>query len=215
MYIKDIRNIYKDCNKFDYAFIRIATSLVPYEKIADSVQLKKGSLLDIGCGHGIFSNAVSLKNPDLQVCGCDIDRSKIIKALKTVGERYNIVFRHENALDVMAGNKYDVIVFLAVLYLIPYKEQEHLIRAAVDTLNPHGKLMVIEFDDKPRWKYLLGYLQERLMVSLYTKGAGLYYRSAEEYSTLMRDLGLNNISVNSLNMLYHPSVLIEAQRNDQ
>lgn len=125
-----------------------------------------GSILEIGCGHGLFATYAALARPGRVVRGSDIDADKIAVAAAAVtgaGERVRFEVAESGA--VPAG-PWDAIVVLDVLYLLPREAQHRLLQECVSRLAPGGRLLVKEMAETPRWKAWWNRTQETLSVSV-------------------------------------------------
>jgi SAM-dependent methyltransferase len=126
-----------------------------------------GRVLEIGCGHGLFSTYAALAGAARAVVGVDIDGRKITLA-QSVAHRLdevNLSFRLAPSGEVPAG-PWDAIVVIDMLYLLPAAEQRSLLAAAAAQLGPGGILLVKEMSPTPRWKAGWNRLQETAAVSI-------------------------------------------------
>ena len=184
-------------------FLRQSLKVIPYLQIETYVP-KKGKVIDFGCGHGLLSNILAIGSDHRNVIGCDIDPRKIEIANKSIKHRRNIYFQNGCILDLK--DKLSGIIALSVLYLIPFNKQEELINRFLNMLDENGRLIIVEFDKKPVWKFYWGYLREYMMKVIYTKSEGLFFRSKNEYLDLFAKFNLNT-HIYTLNMLMYPSIL--------
>lgn len=128
---------------------------------------KDGSILEIGCGHGLFCTYAALAGPAREVRGVDIDAAKVAEA-REVADRLtgvNLSFEVATSGTVAAG-PWDAIAIIDMLYLLPASEQHDLLAAAAAQLAPGGLLLVKEMSPTPRWKARWNVLQETLSVSI-------------------------------------------------
>ena len=123
-----------------------------------------GRILEIGCGHGLFSMYAAVKGPERTVLGTDIDAEKILSAQRAA-HVLSPRLRFERAVsgEVPVG-AWDAIAILDVLYLLPAPAQRRLLAAAVAELAPGGVLLVKEMAERPAWKASWNRNQERLSV---------------------------------------------------
>jgi 2-polyprenyl-3-methyl-5-hydroxy-6-metoxy-1,4-benzoquinol methylase len=98
----------------------------------------QGSVLDVGCGNGIMSEAIG--RCGYQVLGIDISEKAIDKA-KAAGTKSNIQFRVVSAEDLVAdGSTYDAVICSEVLEHLPDPSQ--LLRTLHALLSDEGVLVV-------------------------------------------------------------------------
>ena len=98
----------------------------------------QGSVLDVGCGNGIMSEAIG--RCGYQVLGIDISEKAINKA-KTRNTKSNVQFRVVSAEDLVAdGSTYDAVVCSEVLEHLPDPSQ--LLKTLHALLSDDGVLVV-------------------------------------------------------------------------
>lgn len=183
-------------------------SLLPYAPAL-------GLAVDLGCGHGLLPFLLASKRPRLRVLGCDPDQAKIDLA-QQLAQRHrlgNVQFRCALAqnFDIPAC---DWVSLVDVLYLVPYAEQESLLRRAVSCLRPGGRLLVKEVRQRPAWKAALTRAQEVLSVRVLHLSVGhtFYFRTEENWLALLSSLGLRVHAVPLDAGYLHPHVLFVAER---
>jgi 2-polyprenyl-3-methyl-5-hydroxy-6-metoxy-1,4-benzoquinol methylase len=132
----------------------------------------QGRILEIGCGHGLFSTYAALAQPGRTVHGVDIDPDKIrdAQASARAGDG-RLSFALAPSGEVPAG-PWDGVVIVDVLYLLPEAEQRRLLEQALATLAPGGVLVVKEMALEPSWKARWNTTQETLAVKLLGITAG-------------------------------------------
>jgi 2-polyprenyl-3-methyl-5-hydroxy-6-metoxy-1,4-benzoquinol methylase len=116
----------------DWRRICIANLLLKY--------LKKGSLLDIGCGYGFFSKYFSEKGYD--VLGIDVEDELISLSQKaTASLLCKPLLRKCSINDIVNENKkFDNIIILDVLEHI--QDDDILVKSAISLLKPGGILVI-------------------------------------------------------------------------
>lgn len=168
---------------------------------------KKGKILDLGCGYGILANFLALSSKDREVIGVDTDAKKIKNAKKGV---LNTSFRVEDATK-MNVKDFDVIILHDVLHhLNSFKDQEKLIDDCKKMLKGKGILFIVEVDDKPFWKLLLGRLTDLVMYS----GAPVYYRYKNDMIKVLEKYFLkSNITVGKFHNNPFPQAFYLCRKN--
>ena len=162
-----------------FPHIRFFTA--PYEKLEQLIP-KKGFIIDLGCGYGIFSNFLGLTGPQRQVLGIELDSQKIKFANRGIK---NVRFMKADITRI-ALREADVILLIHVLHhLNSFAEQEKLLVECKKRLTRNGKLIVAEVDKKPILKYILGWIADRILYP----GDKIYYQMPNELGKLFRNLG--------------------------
>lgn len=120
-----------------------------------------GRVLEIGCGHGLFSLLLASESAQRSVTGIDIDRDKIAvaTAAATASGLGNASFEVV-APDALPSGTWDAVAIVDVLYLLGHEQATRLVSAAASVLAPGGVLVVKEMARQPRWKYAVNQLQE-------------------------------------------------------
>jgi len=160
----------------------------PMERVAREVP--RGRILDLGCGHGLFS-ALLAQDPARTVEGIDPDPRKI-RFARYVERPPRLTFA-VGGLEQVAGAPYDAVAILDVLYLVRREAWPEVLSSCAAMLNPGGRLVLKEVVTEPRWKYAKAWLQEVVMVRLLgrTHGEGLTLVPLEELAGLVERCGLH------------------------
>ncbi len=138
----------------------------PFPRIAAFLP-PSGRVLEIGCGHGLFSTYAALAGPERSVLGVDIDADKIALARQVAARlpTVDLSFQVAESGAVPEG-PWDAIVIVDVLYLLPADAQRALLSDAARQLAPGGSLLVKEMSPTPRWKATWNRWQETLAVTV-------------------------------------------------
>lgn len=153
-------------------------------------------MLEVGCGHGLFSVLAALQAPGRSVVGTDVDGDKIRAATSVTDHAVALEGRLQFAPslpgDVPEG-PWDAIAVVDVLYLIDAVGEECLVRDLAGQLAPGGVLLVKEMAQQPAWKFGLARLQERISVQVLgiTEGDILTFVAPTEIGRWMVDAGLD------------------------
>lgn len=172
---------------------------------------ERGTILDVGCGHGLLSNLLALGSANRDVLGIDLDAQKIEAARRTIAGRTNIRFEVAAAADAPAGS-YHAITVGDVFYLIPPDEQRELMARFQRLLIPGGLFLWKSQVRAPRWKYAITYGQEWIMTHLGpTSGHGLHFLDTDESLTALRDAGFDAAALLLPSWRPYPDVLFIAR----
>ncbi len=126
-----------------------------------------GRVLEIGCGHGLFSTYAALSGPGRSVVGVDIDADKIALARRVAAALPGVDLSFRTAPSgAVPGGPWDAVAIVDVLYLLPAAAQRRLLADAAAQLAPGGSLLVKEMSPTPGWKAAWNRWQETLSVSV-------------------------------------------------
>lgn len=134
----------------------------PFPPVVDELP-SAGRVLEVGCGHGLFSAYAARRNPGVQVRGVDIDADKIAVAAASdhVDGRLDFAVAPSGAVP---DGPWDAVVLVDVLYLLDEAAQRALLESCVAVLGPGGVLVVKDMATRPRWKARWNAAQEALSV---------------------------------------------------
>lgn len=185
---------YADQSRFEQWFTWGRSLLCPFREILEHVPAT-GRVLDVGCGHGLFSNLLAAYSKELQTTGCDPSQEKIDVARRSAAPDARIKYicgpvqsiEPSDSLDGL----FDVISVMDVLYLLPDEIALQILRHCRKLLAPEGVLLLKTNNKRPLWKYWVVYMEETLMVKwlAFTFGGQLHFRGEREYKALLEQSG--------------------------
>jgi 2-polyprenyl-6-hydroxyphenyl methylase/3-demethylubiquinone-9 3-methyltransferase len=152
---------------------------------------KKGFIVDLGCGHGLFACVLRESSPTRRVLGIDLDPRKIEVARAAIQDTTWLRFEPG---DIVAEPppKCDAVTIVDVLYLMPFDVQERVLRNAASALGEGGPLIVKAQERRTDPRYAVTYLQEMVTVSLgFTRGGRerFFFPSREEALAMFERAG--------------------------
>ena len=192
---------------------RVRWKSCPFEAVA-AVLPPTGRILEIGCGHGLFSTFVALASPDREVVGTDVDGDKIQAARRAAEGLDNLRFAPAEPGELPEGT-WDAICVVDVLYLIDREGERALVEEAAARLRPGGVLVIKEMATEPAWKFRWMALQEKLSVQVLgiTEGHELTFATPGEIEGWMTGAGLTDVRHRPLGKGYlHPHHLVVATK---
>lgn len=193
---------------------RVRWLTAPFAALELEVPLE-GDILEVGCGHGVFSTYLALSSHARRVVGVDIDADKIALARHAVtslsSSEADVRFEvsASGAVPRIEGG-WRSIVFADVLYLLPAVGRRALLAECIDALAPGGLLVVKEVDTQPRVKARIAQFQEFLAtrVARITEGETLDFPSATELEGLLRDSGMQTMAKRLDHGYLHPHCVV-------
>jgi len=126
---------------------------------------KKGKLLDVGCGEGLFLAKVGEAASFTEVHGIDRSSEALKKSEKRTREKNinNILLREANAKEIpFVNNFFDVVVSLNFLYNVPSKEDaSDIIREMARVSKCYGSV-IFDFRNRLNPLISLAYKKARI-----------------------------------------------------
>lgn len=131
---------------------------------------RHGFIVDVGCGHGLFANVLAEAAATRRVLGIDVDERKIAVARSTVEGRPELRFEIGDAIATPPP-RCDAVTIVDVLYLLPFEQQEQVLRNVAAALLQGRPLIVKAQERSLSPRYALTYGQELITVGLgFTRG---------------------------------------------
>jgi 2-polyprenyl-3-methyl-5-hydroxy-6-metoxy-1,4-benzoquinol methylase len=172
-------------------FVRARQRLFPFAHVLAHVP-HGTKLLDVGCGHGLFSLLVAQHRPGTTVLGVDPDPRKI-RALERAAAAFPNVSFLCGGLEDVSARDFDCAALLDVLMYVPREKQLAFLDAVRARLVPGGTLLLAMNDKRPRWKYAVTCVQETCMrLTGLTRAEALHFVAPDE---MARRLGQGGFSV--------------------
>jgi 2-polyprenyl-3-methyl-5-hydroxy-6-metoxy-1,4-benzoquinol methylase len=162
---------YRSAPAADRLHVLVRWLTCPFPPVVD-VLPRTGRVLEVGCGHGLFSTYAGRRLPGVEVHGVDIDADKIaVAARSAAGSAARVSFAVAES-GVLPAGPWDAVVLVDVLYLLDEAGQRALLEACAAVLAPGGVLVVKEMSTRPRWKAEVNRVQETVSVRVLGITAG-------------------------------------------
>lgn len=189
---KKILRRYRSANWSTRFFLSARWRLTPYSKMASYLP-KEGPILDLGCGHGLFSLAIALNAPGRQVLGIDHDQDRITLGSQAIQDLSNLRLEAGNLMDPpRAKNPYSGIAMIDVMHYFPPEVQERLFQNAYQLLGPGGKLLVREVNPDGGITSSWNRLYEKIATGIgFTQAEkeGLHFRTRQGWEKALEKTG--------------------------
>lgn len=153
----------------------------PYEAVAARLPTS-GTILDLGCGHGLLSLAAALAEPGRMVRGTDHDLGRAELARRAGVGLDNLQFAAGNLLDAVdkqpPGTVAGIVVLDALHYLSFDEQERFLARCRSALRQPDGVLLVRDVDAGAGSTGRFNRLYERVATGLgFTRADRLHFRT--------------------------------------
>jgi 2-polyprenyl-3-methyl-5-hydroxy-6-metoxy-1,4-benzoquinol methylase len=149
------------------ALQRYRPYICPFEELIPEVPAD-ASVLDIGCGGGLFLGLVNAAG--LRPLGTGFDVSvpaiRLAEAMAvTVHKRWGgqLDFRRIDAHAPWPEGEFDVVAMIDVLHHVPGEAQEDVIRRACRKVKPGGRFLYKDMVRRPRWRALANRIHDLVL----------------------------------------------------
>ena len=126
----------------------------PFGPLLDAVP-RGSSVLDIGCGGGLFLGLLARTGRIKQGLGIDTSLPAIAVAQAMCARLpagHGLRFESRSAALPLPREGHDVVTLLDVMHHIPPAAQRTVLEQAIGTLQPGGRFIYKDMVQKPRWR---------------------------------------------------------------
>ncbi len=211
--INTLMAAYPRLSRRDRLHMLVRWRVCPLPAIAGMVP-DQGVIVDLGCGHGLFSQLLARESSLRTVIGIDLDAHKVALAQCVSLPNLRFIVGDVAVTDVPPAQ---AVTILDLFYLVPYAVQERLLQICADKLAPGGVIVLKDMAERPRWKVWLNWLEETLAVRVLRitesdSGGRFYFRSCAEWQALFDRLGFGVETIALDRGYYHPHVVFVARK---
>ena len=169
-----------------------------------------GTVLDIGCGFGLFSLYYAATSAGRLVRGVDVDRKRIGLARRASARlgRDNVVYEEGDARDFKGDSQVAAAYMLDIVHHIPPDTVPSLLRQLHRAVAPGGLLMVKDVDTRPAPKRWFTWALDKLM----DPRAPVRYWSSDELAGALGDAGFTVRRHLMVDVLPYPHILYVCTR---
>jgi len=197
---REIRRLYGDAGVIAGLYACLRLKLAPIIRIEEYVP-RVGTILDLGCGSGIFASILFLGSRQRSIKGVDVSARRIRTAKLIASGNPNLEFA-EGDVSSFALERCDAVTVIDLLHHMDFRKQEQLLQKIHDGVSEETLVLIKDLGKAPWWKYAFHYAQDSLAYR-----SGLYFRSAAEMQSVLRRIGFEVETISLAAGYMHPHIL--------
>ncbi|MFN3135036.1 MAG: class I SAM-dependent methyltransferase [Candidatus Kryptonium sp.] len=194
-------------------YARIIFNFQPIKKHLAPYIPNSGTVLDYGCGYGIFANYIKMKNEKLKVIGFDISKMRIDEARKT-SDKTGVEF--VDKLDDFKFDDLKLVLLVDVLIFLRLDEKIELLKKIYSSLTTGGIVFIKDTLKSNSFRFKYTYFEERLKLKLKVYGDNLApelnYITPDEFAKILDEAGFKIVDLIPENQLIYPGIFIIARK---
>ena len=173
--------------------------ICPFHELLPYVP-RDSTVLDIGCGSGLFLGL--LHRFGFDVTGFGFDASRVaIECADRMAQRHangNLRFEYLDIHAVWPGGEFDVVSMLDVLHHIPVPRQEKAFRDAASAVRPGGLLLYKDMSETPWYCAAANRLHDLVVARQW-----IHYVPIATVDRWAEGLQLQTVAAQSIRMLWY------------
>ncbi len=190
-----------------YALVRFKIIHLRFLEEIEQYLPDEGTILDLGCGFGLFSMFMASCKPNARIIGLDIDSRRLAIAQAAAHKLAinNVSFLHQDLRDWRPDEKMTGAYALDIFHHLPPDSGNRLLLDLSTHIAPGGRFLLKDIDTVPRAMLLFTWLLDVLM----SPRDHLYYRSAHAWQRQLAVSGFMPIYLHYLwDILPYPHILL-------
>jgi len=195
-----------------YAFIRFQIIHLRFLEEIEQYLPDRGTILDLGCGFGLFSLYIAARKPDAQVIGIDIN-AKRLNVARVAAQKLgitNVAYERGDLREWRPEQRIAGAYALDVFHHIPVASGDALLRDLFARLEPGGRFLLKDIDTQPRTMLWFTYILDLLMAPR----DDFNYRSAGVWQREICAAGFASVYTHDLwDWLPYPHILLICEKN--
>lgn len=189
-----------------YAVVRFKIIHLRFLEEIEQYLPPAGTILDLGCGFGLFSLYMAASKPNARIIGLDINskRLELARASAHKLEIENVSFIHQDLRAWKPNQKIAGAYALDIFHHIPVESGNRLLQEIEMHIEPGGRFLLKDIDTDPRGMLLFTFLLDFLM----GPRDQFFYRSASAWRRQLVQSGFAPIYIHYLwDVLPYPHLL--------
>jgi 2-polyprenyl-6-hydroxyphenyl methylase/3-demethylubiquinone-9 3-methyltransferase len=207
---RQVRGMYAGAPYVDRNFVKWKLRLDRVFEFLEAEDPGTGTVIDLGCGHGIASAFVASGNGRRRMLGCDLDGHRVAVAQQAFAG-LDAAFEVEDARR-FALPPATLILILDVLQYLDREEQLDLLGRCAGALEPGGKF-IFRIQDEERGLYSRFSMGlDRIVFAMGGAGQRPFMLTGEAYQRVLEEKGLDVRQVRFRNRLPLAHRLVIAEK---
>lgn len=172
---------------------------------------ESGTILDLGCGFGLFSLYMAARRPGAEIVGVDLNERRLELARRSAAALglANVRFEPGDLRSWRPSTPLAAAYALDVLHHVPVESGDELLADVYGRLDPGGVFLLKDIDTRPRGMMLFTYVLDLLM----SPQDRFAYRSVATWQKHLRATGFSPVHVHYLwDILPYPHVLLVCRK---
>lgn len=207
-----IKIIYRSASFIQRALNSARPYICPFHTLLKHVP-QDSTVLDIGCGSGLFLNLLAYRNIVKRSIGIDAAKQPIEtarNALKLIETRTDITFEHRTVEEGLPDMKFDVVSMIDVAHHIDPNFQRSAIEAAASSVSDNGIFLFKDIGSRPLWRAWANRLHDIVLAREW-----IHYVQEGDVQNWMRQKGFSFIHEETINMWWYGHKLMVFQNKNQ
>jgi 2-polyprenyl-3-methyl-5-hydroxy-6-metoxy-1,4-benzoquinol methylase len=188
---------------------RLRPLICPFEALLDAVP-EDSSVLDVGCGSGLFLGLLAASGKLRTGVGFDSSRAAIGRA-NDMRERLArpdaLEFQLRDAAVGWPDGVFDIVSMIDVMHHVPAKYQRSLIQSAASRIRPGGVLLYKDMVRRPLWRAWMNRLHDLVLARQW-----IHYASIEDVQDWMVEAGFMRARMQKFAMYWYGHEMVVATR---
>ncbi len=208
-HLREIRQSYDSQVIRSYVWARFLIIHVDILELLDRLVPKRGKILDMGCGFGLFSLFLAMRSPERTLHGVDLSEKRI-RAARVSAERMhlkNVQFEQADIREYAVSDKWDGVFTLDLLHHVLPQSRREFLSTVKEHLNPEGVLIIKDITTKPWWKMAFTWLLDQAMAG----PCHVWYQSVERQTEELESFGFEVRSRSFRDRLPYPHVVFHCR----
>jgi SAM-dependent methyltransferase len=177
--------------------------ICPFDELLPYVP-EGSSILDIGCGSGLFLGLLAAAGACIDGLGVDIGEAAICRAqrmaerLAGICSSARLSFRRLPPNSPLPTGSFDLVSLVDVIHHIPPRLQKKFLENALSRVKPSGLFLYKDMCRRPLWRASANRFHDLVMV-----GEAIHYFPVEDVETCCRQAGFQLIVSKNINRLWY------------